>query len=79
MIDISLQVVEGELVGRKNDLGDAVDKNDKDFEQVLPVRGPADRGLARPARQGTTAGNDVRSQLGDAPSPAVRRLRTTRR
>lgn len=36
VIDASLQVVEGELVGSKNDLGDAVDKNDKDFEKSFP-------------------------------------------
>ncbi|WP_051712425.1 DUF4331 domain-containing protein [Spirillospora albida] len=35
-VDISLQVVEGELVGSKNDLGDAVDANDVRFESSFP-------------------------------------------
>ena len=66
MIDIALQVVEGELVGAKNDLGDAVNKNDKKFGKRLPVRRPADGRLARPARQGRRT-KDVR-----ATSSAVR-------
>jgi hypothetical protein len=36
VVDISLQVVEGELVGSKNDLGDAVDANDKQFGSSFP-------------------------------------------
>lgn len=36
VLDISLQAVEGELVGSKNDLGDAVDANDADFEHSFP-------------------------------------------
>ncbi len=36
MIDISLQVVEGELVGSPNDLGDAVGENDKAFGDTFP-------------------------------------------
>jgi hypothetical protein len=35
-IDISLQVVEGELVGSPNDLGDGVDANDVPFEATFP-------------------------------------------
>jgi hypothetical protein len=35
-IDISLQVVAGELVGKKNDLGDGVDVNDRPFGQTFP-------------------------------------------
>ncbi|MGH2750955.1 MAG: DUF4331 domain-containing protein [Actinomycetota bacterium] len=35
-IDISLQVVMGELVGQPNDLGDAVDANDYDFGDSFP-------------------------------------------
>ncbi|MGW6131692.1 DUF4331 domain-containing protein [Cellulomonas sp. NPDC055163] len=38
-LDISLQVVEGELVGSPNDLGDAVDANDVPFEDVFPYVG----------------------------------------
>jgi hypothetical protein len=36
VIDISLQVVEGELVGNPNDLGDGVDENDRDFRGSFP-------------------------------------------
>jgi hypothetical protein len=36
VIDISLQVVEGELLGKANDLGDAVDANDKSFRDKFP-------------------------------------------
>ncbi len=36
VVDISLQVVEGELVGKKNDLGDGVDANDKAFGSTFP-------------------------------------------
>jgi hypothetical protein len=36
VVDISLQVVEGELLGKKNDLGDAVDANDKAFGSTFP-------------------------------------------
>jgi hypothetical protein len=42
VLDISLQAVEGELVGSPNDLGDAVDANDKSFEKHFPyVANPA--------------------------------------
>ncbi|MBT2489766.1 DUF4331 domain-containing protein [Streptomyces sp. ISL-96] len=36
VLDIALQAVEGELVGSKNDLGDAVDANDKKFGTSFP-------------------------------------------
>lgn len=36
VIDIALQVVEGELVGSPNDLGDAVGTNDKAFGDTFP-------------------------------------------
>ncbi|MFH8801757.1 DUF4331 domain-containing protein [Streptomyces sp. NPDC017936] len=63
VIDASLQVVEGELLGAKNDLGDAVDKNDKDFEKAFPYVA-----LPTEGSRGATAktGADVRNQLGDA-------------
>ncbi|MFJ6529284.1 DUF4331 domain-containing protein [Streptomyces longwoodensis] len=63
VVDASLQVVEGELVGSKNDLGDAVDKNDKDFEKSFPYVA-----LPTEGSRGATAKTDaaVRSQLGDA-------------
>ncbi|MBC2903330.1 DUF4331 domain-containing protein [Streptomyces cupreus] len=70
VIDASLQVVEGELVGSKNDLGDAVDKNDKDFEKAFPYVALPTEGSRGPLAKGTSGGNDVRNQLGDALSPA---------
>ncbi|MCX4583213.1 DUF4331 domain-containing protein [Streptomyces sp. NBC_01481] len=36
VLDIALQVVEGELVGSKNDLGDAVNENDQKFGGTFP-------------------------------------------
>ncbi|MCY7399358.1 MAG: DUF4331 domain-containing protein [Nocardioides sp.] len=36
VVDIALQVVEGELVGSKNDLGDGVDSNDVAFDNTFP-------------------------------------------
>ena len=36
VIDISLQVVEGELVGSPNDLGDAVNRNEYGFKATFP-------------------------------------------
>ncbi|MEX0755128.1 MAG: DUF4331 domain-containing protein [Actinomycetota bacterium] len=44
IIDISLQVVEGELIGSPNDLGDAVDQNDVPFESSFPYVGYAHAG-----------------------------------
>ena len=39
VIDIALQVVEGELVGSANDLGDGVDANDVAFSTTFPYVG----------------------------------------
>jgi hypothetical protein len=36
VIDIALQVVEGELVGNPNDLSDGVDANDVPFRSTFP-------------------------------------------
>ena len=36
VIDIALQVVEGELIGNENDLADGVGSNDLDFRDVFP-------------------------------------------
>lgn len=36
IIDISLQVVEGELIGNPNDLGDGVNANDRSFRTTFP-------------------------------------------
>lgn len=56
VIDASLQVVEGELVGSPNDLGDGVDANDVPFEPAFPY-------VALP-HSGSTSVNS-------APSPAA--------
>ncbi|MEW2163110.1 DUF4331 domain-containing protein [Streptomyces sp. NPDC007084] len=71
VIDASLQVVEGELVGSKNDLGDAVDKNDKKFEQYFPYVAEPTSGSRGALAKGTADGTDVRSRLGDALQPAA--------
>ena len=39
IIDIALQVVEGELIGNPNDLGDAVSVNDVEFRSMFPYVG----------------------------------------
>jgi hypothetical protein len=39
IVDVSLQVVEGELAGSPNDLGDGVNANDVPFESVFPYIG----------------------------------------
>ncbi|MFE1880769.1 DUF4331 domain-containing protein [Streptomyces diastatochromogenes] len=70
VIDASLQVVEGELVGSKNDLGDAVDKNDKGFEKYFPYVAEPTAGSRGALAKGTSGNADVRSQLGDALQPA---------
>lgn len=36
VIDIALQVVEGELIGNANDLADGVDANDVQFRSTFP-------------------------------------------
>jgi hypothetical protein len=64
VIDIALQVVEGELVGAKNDLGDAVDKNDKKFGKKFPYVGLPTAGSRGKTVKGNTT-NSVRNQLGD--------------
>ena len=50
VVDIALQVVEGELVGSANDLGDAVSENDKAFGDTFPyVALPHDEAASGPA------------------------------
>ena len=44
VIDIALQVVEGELLGSLTDLGDAVNANDVDFRSTFPYLAPAHAG-----------------------------------
>ncbi|WP_081239365.1 DUF4331 domain-containing protein [Streptomyces viridosporus] len=70
VIDAALQVVEGELVGAENDLGDAVDANDKEFGAAFPYLANPTEGSRGPLAQGVEGGNDVRNQLGDALRPA---------
>ncbi|MFJ4789434.1 DUF4331 domain-containing protein [Streptomyces sp. NPDC088794] len=70
VIDAALQVMEGELVGSKNDLGDAVDKNDKGFENYFPYVAEPTSGSRGPLAKGTAGGTDVKNQLGDALQPA---------
>ncbi|MBC7274297.1 MAG: DUF4331 domain-containing protein [Streptomyces sp.] len=70
VLDAALQVVEGELLGAKNDLGDAVDENDKEFEKAFPYVALPTEGSRGPLAKGTTGGNDVRNELADALQPA---------
>ncbi|MFA1545611.1 DUF4331 domain-containing protein [Actinomadura chokoriensis] len=51
VVDIELQAVEGELLGKKNDLGDAVNANDVAFEKAFPY-------VAQPR-----SGSDVRGAM----------------
>jgi hypothetical protein len=46
VVDITLQVAEGELVGKPNDLGDAVNANDVPFEKNFPYVGMPTSGSA---------------------------------
>ncbi|GAA0564642.1 DUF4331 domain-containing protein [Actinomadura livida] len=53
VVDISLQAVEGELLGKKNDLGDAVNANDREFGSTFPyVAQPHSGSDVRGARSG---------------------------
>ncbi|MEU7473159.1 DUF4331 domain-containing protein [Streptomyces sp. NPDC044984] len=69
VVDAALQVVEGELVGAKNDLGDAVDANDKEFKAAFPYLANPTEGSRGPLAKGVDGGDDVRNQLGDALRP----------
>jgi hypothetical protein len=70
VVDISLQVVEGELVGAKNDLGDAVDANDRRFGDSFPYLAEPVAGSRGPLAKGTAGGDSVRDQVGGALRPA---------
>ncbi len=63
VIDISLQVVEGELVGSANDLGDGVDGNDAPFSGSFPYLGLPASG-SNPDPHPSTGGAQ-RSSAGD--------------
>jgi hypothetical protein len=55
VVDIALQVVEGELVGSPNDLGDKVDRNDVSFERSFPYLGlPTSGTTSVNSRDGST-------------------------
>ncbi|MGI8335598.1 DUF4331 domain-containing protein [Actinomadura scrupuli] len=61
VVDISLQVVEGKLLGKKTDLGDGVDVNDQRFGTTfpyvaLPNSGSGVRGATKPASFKSGAG-----------------------
>ncbi|QDO39150.1 DUF4331 domain-containing protein [Streptomyces sp. RLB3-17] len=64
VIDASLRVVEGELLGQKTGLSDSVDKNDKGFEKSFPYVAEPTSGSRGPLAKGT--GSNVKNQLGDA-------------
>ncbi|MEV6483847.1 DUF4331 domain-containing protein [Streptomyces sp. NPDC051576] len=70
VVDISLQVVEGELVGAKNDLGDAVDADDHKFGTSFPYLAEPVAGSRGPLAKGATGGDNVRDQVGNALRPA---------
>ncbi|WP_030684092.1 DUF4331 domain-containing protein [Streptomyces sp. NRRL B-1347] len=60
VVDISLQVVEGELVGQKNDLGDAVNTNDQAFGNSFPYLALPTSGSRGPvAEKGGTSARDA--------------------
>lgn len=68
VLDIALQVVEGELVGSQNDLGDAVDTNDKEFGHTFPY-------VALPASgSDTRAAADAQSKSATALDGGASRL-----
>ncbi|MFC7015959.1 DUF4331 domain-containing protein [Streptomyces viridiviolaceus] len=70
VVDAALQVVEGELVGAENDLGDAVDANDREFGRSFPYLANPTEGSRGPLAEGVGDANDVRNGLGDALRPA---------
>jgi hypothetical protein len=76
VVDASLQVVAGELVGAKNDLGDGVDANDRKLSGSFPYvaqptpgsRGSLSKGTGS---GGSDKGSDARGGLGEALQPAA--------
>ena len=70
VVDIALQVVEGELVGNENDLGDGVDTNDVAFSGNFPYLALPARGSdpdPHPSNSGNqrTSANIVTDVIGD--------------
>ncbi|MDG4865568.1 DUF4331 domain-containing protein, partial [Streptomyces sp. T-3] len=70
VVDISLQVVEGELTGAKNDLGDAVDANDVAFGKSFPYVALPESGSRGPLAGGKGQGAMPRNQLNGGVTPA---------
>jgi hypothetical protein len=72
VVDISLQVVEGELVGSPNDLGDAVNRNDVPFDTRFPYVAAPQSGSATNPHQvaGFTALDGGNAPDGASPTPA---------
>jgi uncharacterized protein DUF4331 len=76
VVDIALQVVGGELVGNPNNLGDAVNQNDKAFGATFPyVALPVSGSVTRPAPTHTgktlLTGGDGRLPSGGFPAGEV--------
>ncbi|UNO43413.1 DUF4331 domain-containing protein [Streptomyces sp. MST-110588] len=69
-VDISLQVVRGELAGQKNDLGDAVDANDKKFDGRFPYVAEPTSGSRGPLAGGGSAAS-ASSASPSVSSPSV--------
>ncbi|WP_338675635.1 DUF4331 domain-containing protein [Streptomyces sp. SCSIO 30461] len=65
VIDISLQVVEGELLGQKNDLGDAVNANDQDFEKKFPYVALPTSGSRGPVAEGNGAESQLKGGISE--------------
>jgi hypothetical protein len=72
VLDISLQVVEGELVGSPNDLSDKVDRNDVAFGPKFPYIGlPTSGSMAVNSGSGASSSSSAPSAAGaDAGTPA---------
>ncbi len=65
VLDIALQVVEGELTGNPNDLGDAVNSNDKKFMSKFPyVAMPHSGSDPNPHEDGMSGGSASDSDAG---------------
>lgn len=60
VVDVSMQAAAGELVGNKNDLGDAVDKNDRKFGSTFPYLALPETGSRGPLAG--VKGSDVSKQ-----------------
>jgi hypothetical protein len=70
VVDISLQVVEGELVGSPNDLGDKVDRNDVAFGNNFPYIGLPTSGSMSVNSGGSSASSAPSAAGADAGTPA---------